>query len=108
MFWGVQILMRGTALKFLSRQNIAGGPTMSVEQVVLVCFLMAVQGSRRLYESVTLVKRSSSKMPFATFLLGIAFYLGTGIAVWIHGSRESILNASFCRTHQLTQRCCIW
>jgi len=87
LFWGFQIFTRGTALKILSGNHTADGPAMSIEQVVLVWFLMAVQGSRRLYESATLVKRSSSKMPFVAYMIGIVYYLAMGIAVWIHGSR---------------------
>ena len=94
-FWGFQILMKGTAMEYLSQKSSTSGPAMSVEQIVLIWLLMAIQGSRRLHESVTLAKRSSSKMPFVAYMLGIAYYSALGVAVWIHGSRESILNTSF-------------
>lgn len=58
---------------------------MAMEQVFLAWSLMAVQGLRRLCESITLVKPSSAKMWFVHWFVGIAFYLAVGVAVWIEG-----------------------
>ena len=69
--------------------SAVGSPSsMSKEQVVLVWFLMAFQGVRRLYESITLTKSSTSTMPISHYLLGMLHYLAMGIAVWIEGSSQ--------------------
>ena len=86
-FWGFQIFTKGMVLRTMSGNSTSENSTMSVEQVVLVWLLMTIQGSRRLYESVALVKRSSSKMPLVAYFIGIFYYLAMGVAVWIHGSR---------------------
>lgn len=59
---------------------------MSVSQVMVCWALMMVQGVRRLRECLVFSKPSSSRMWFVHWLLGIAFYLATGIAIWIEGT----------------------
>ena len=59
---------------------------MSADQVLLTWSLMAIQGFRRLMESITLARPSKSKMWFVHWLLGVSFYLAIGIAVWIEGA----------------------
>lgn len=87
MFWGVQLLAQGAAVRALASYSLAKSPekSMSSEQVFLTWSLMAVQGIRRLYESVTLAKPSSAKMWFVHWFIGIGFYLAVGVAVWIEG-----------------------
>ena len=62
--------------------------SMSVDQIALTWSLVSIQGIRRLLESLFLVKPSSSSMWFVHWLLGIAFYLAMGIAVWIEGAGQ--------------------
>jgi len=88
-FWAVQILTHGRAFNFLaslSQQANAGG--MTVNQVLLAWCFMTIQGTRRLYESITLTKPSQSKMWVGIWLLGIAFYIFMGISIWIEGICE--------------------
>ncbi|MCJ1479750.1 3-oxo-5-alpha-steroid 4-dehydrogenase [Lambiella insularis] len=85
-FWGLQILARGSALRMLSPKLSIGHSTMSIEQVILVWSLMTTQGLRRLCESITMMKQSSSTMPFAAYLVGAVYYLLIGVGVWIEGS----------------------
>lgn len=59
---------------------------MSVDQVMLCWVLMMIQGARRLQECFVFSKPSSSDMWFVHWLLGIAFYLAAGIAIWIEGA----------------------
>lgn len=61
---------------------------MTVNQLTLSWTLMALQGSRRLYESFTLTKPSQSKMWVGLWAIGIAYYLFMGISVWIEGIGE--------------------
>ena len=87
-FWGVQILGRGSVLKKFARLADNGDSTlsMSMNQVTLLWSLMLIQGIRRLVESVFVMKTSASSMWFLHYLLGIGFYLIMGVAVWTEGA----------------------
>ncbi len=87
-FWAVQIFTRGLYLKAVNEIN--GPPNgqhiMTANQAVMAWALMSAQGTRRLLESVMITRMASkSKMFIAHWLLGIAFYLAMGVAVWIEG-----------------------
>ena len=88
LFWGFQSTMKGSAVTALAKYEPVTASTMSLEQVVLVWALMITQGIRRLLESITLLKRSSSTMPIVHYLIGIVFYLSIGVGVWIEGSSQ--------------------
>lgn len=114
LFWGWQILTKGIALKALSQNVLDSGSAqiMSKEQISLVWCLMAFQGVRRLYESITLLKISSSTMSVAHYGVGIFYYLAVGVAIWIEGSSqyqhgENITNewvsAYLCRNYSLNK-----
>lgn len=62
---------------------------MSMNQIALVWLLMAVQGIRRLSESMTSSMASSSKMWFGHWIIGLWFYLAVSFAVWIDGAGVS-------------------
>ncbi|KAK6208189.1 hypothetical protein LQW54_007098 [Pestalotiopsis sp. IQ-011] len=88
-FWAAQYLYGGAILTVLCEYQVArrSAPTMNIQQVQLVWLLMALQGTRRLYECFYVLRTtSSSKMWFVHWLLGCAYYLGIGVAVWIEGS----------------------
>lgn len=59
---------------------------MRFEQVLVTWLLMFAQGSRRLYECLALSAPSKSKMWFGHWSLGLLFYIGTGLAVWVEGA----------------------
>lgn len=91
LFWAQQIMMRGFTFNFLARLYEASSyhhPSMNTVQVLIVVFLMGVQGSRRLYECITLNKPSTSKMAGPAWILGIMFYLVMGVSVWVEGIRR--------------------
>ncbi|KAI9048971.1 hypothetical protein LZ554_006820 [Drepanopeziza brunnea f. sp. 'monogermtubi'] len=85
-FWGYQIYNHGPAIEVLAAYTTRKDGTMTVNQVFLAWTLMAIQGSRRLYESITLTKPSQSKMWIGLWLIGMAYYAIMGISVWIEGS----------------------
>lgn len=91
LFWGTQILTKGSVLEFLCHS--VGFSTqakgMAVDQVTLTWSLVAIQGVRRLLETSLLVQSSRSKMWFVHWLLGIAFYLALGVSCWIEGAGMS-------------------
>jgi len=89
-FWAYQLATNGVIFRlFASRYASDGQIGMTANQILITWALMAFQGSRRLYESVTLLKLSSAQMPLASYALGIAFYLAVGVAVWAEGMRKS-------------------
>ncbi|KAI0115072.1 hypothetical protein F4814DRAFT_440095 [Daldinia grandis] len=88
-FWAVQFLSRGKILEFIvTNQAPRETSSMSINQVVIVWALMSLQGARRLYEYVAIVRPSPSKMWIVHWLLGVAYYFCTSISIWIHGSRS--------------------
>lgn len=86
-FWAWQYLTRGSVLRIIATwQDRAGRSSMSLEQIYIAWLLMALQGSRRLYESLFVFKPGSSPMWFIHWALGAAFYAVISLAVWIEGS----------------------
>lgn len=89
LFWAYQFLNRGYVLQLIANMAIDNSkprPAMQMDQIVLVWFMMLVQGIRRLLECCLLMKTSSSSMPLGGWLVGVSFYIGVGIAIWIEGS----------------------
>ena len=89
-FWLIQIGTGGSILRSLCASNLdeVAVASMSVDQVLLTWSLLTLQGVRRLLESIKWNKSSASKMWFVHWLLGIAFYLAMGMAVWMDGAEE--------------------
>ncbi|KAI0013670.1 hypothetical protein F4779DRAFT_625162 [Xylariaceae sp. FL0662B] len=92
-FWAVQYIYLGSVLESIARKQASEAQnSMTINQVILVWFLMSLQGARRLYEYVAIIRPSSSKMWIVHWLLGNAFYLCTSVSIWIEGS-TSIWNS---------------
>jgi 3-oxo-5-alpha-steroid 4-dehydrogenase 3 / polyprenol reductase len=89
-FWAVQIYTQGTAFEFLASFSKSRPATMTTNQVFLAWLLMAIQGARRLYESITFTKPSESKMWAGLWIIGMAFYVFMGISIWIEGTSVSL------------------
>ncbi|KAF3064714.1 Polyprenol reductase [Daldinia childiae] len=88
-FWAAQFLSHGNILEFIVKNQAPSEiSSMSINQVIIVWALMSLQGARRLYEYVAIVRSSSSKMWIIHWVLGIAYYFCTSISIWIHGSRS--------------------
>ncbi|CAG8312088.1 unnamed protein product [Penicillium nalgiovense] len=87
-FWVAQLLSRGVVFQAIASRVSEDHQrhSMSLTQLVICCVLLAVQGSRRLWECFIFSKPSSSQMWFMHWLLGLAFYLAAGVAIWIEGS----------------------
>lgn len=58
---------------------------MTFHQVLLTWLALLAQGSRRLYESHAFSRPSKSTMWVGHWLLGLAFYIGLSLSVWIEG-----------------------
>jgi len=85
-FWGVQIFTRGKVLQFMTSHTQQTTSGMTLNQVVLAWMLMTLQGSRRLYECITLSRPSQSKMWIGLWAVGNMYYVFMGISVWIEGT----------------------
>lgn len=93
-FWAWQYVRRGAIMGSLAQAQVRSGPSASCMELGRVFFawlMMALQGTRRLYECFFVVKPGRSPMLFAHWALGIAFYTAMSISVWIHGSGTSLL-----------------
>ncbi|KAF8863854.1 3-oxo-5-alpha-steroid 4-dehydrogenase-like protein [Acephala macrosclerotiorum] len=84
-FWAHQIYTQGPAFEFLTAHSNTSHEGMTSNQVFLAWLFMTIQGSRRLYESITLTKPSQSKMWVGLWLIGIVYYIFMGLSVWIEG-----------------------
>lgn len=87
-FWVAQLLSRGVVFQAIASRVSEDHQrhSMSLTQLVICCVLLAIQGSRRLWECFVFSKPSSSQMWFMHWLLGLGFYLAAGVAIWIEGS----------------------
>ncbi|KAJ5774350.1 hypothetical protein N7457_009246 [Penicillium paradoxum] len=87
-FWVAQFLLRGVVFQAIASRVSEEHQkhSMSMSQLIVCWALLAIQGSRRLWECITFSKPSSSRMWFVHWLLGLGFYLAAGVAIWIEGS----------------------
>ncbi|KAL8371526.1 hypothetical protein RB595_001356 [Gaeumannomyces hyphopodioides] len=94
-FWAYQYAVGGSAIRLLAssqhpdlpENKLASRISPHAAQGVLVAWtLMALQGVRRFYEQVFVAKKSASTMWVIHWMLGTAFYMVMGIAVWIEGA----------------------
>lgn len=93
-FWAIQIITRGRFFDILASRQVAYDDekqrsTLSTNQIFIAWSFMAIQGTRRLYESIIFGKASKSKMWVVHWILGLLYYSATGIAIWIEGSSKS-------------------
>ncbi|CAG8951586.1 hypothetical protein HYFRA_00007502 [Hymenoscyphus fraxineus] len=85
-FWAFQIYTQGPVVRFLAFSAAQKpGTAMTIQQLSIAWLLMAVQGSRRLYESIIFAKPSRAKMWFGLWIAGLGYYFFMSIAVWIEG-----------------------
>ena len=106
--WAYQLLVPGSSMKvWLENTSTKRGCSMTAQQILLTWSMMAFQGLRRLGESILFARPTTSKMSFLHWLVGIAFYLVMGVAVWSEGAgqlrrpltlqaREKIFRGSSC------------
>ncbi|KAG9246391.1 3-oxo-5-alpha-steroid 4-dehydrogenase-like protein [Calycina marina] len=86
LFWGYQIFTGGKVFQFLVSYTDQSTSGMTFNQVVLAWTFMTTQGTRRLYECVTLTKPSQSRMWIGLWAIGMLYYVFMGISVWIEGT----------------------
>ncbi|KAJ5923802.1 hypothetical protein N7466_007989 [Penicillium verhagenii] len=87
-FWAIQLVFRGRVFQLIATRisEEHARQSISLTQVLICWILLAIQGSRRLWESYKFAKPSSSQISVAHWALGLGFYLAAGVAIWIEGS----------------------
>lgn len=99
-FWTAQYLQDGkddNVLKIIAERQVETVPTSSTAtgaQLVLVWGMMLLQAIRRLYECFVVMKPSKSTMWFLHWIMGLGFYFGISMAVWVEASGEYYQMAS--------------
>lgn len=89
LLWASQLLLPNSIFNAITVEaHERDAPWMTWRQVALTWILMLVQGSRRLFECLAFYRPSSSQMWVGHWVLGIAFYVVTSIAVWVEGVCE--------------------
>lgn len=94
--WALQYFIDGPGLLgFLASRQVAlapDAPTMAGSQIVILWVMMFVQAARRLYECFVVMKPSTSTMWFVHWVLGLGYYFGVSVAIWVEGSGMSSLH----------------
>lgn len=87
-FWAVQFFRDGSLLHdWALRQAASTSPSsLASGQVMIAWFLMILQATRRLWECKFVMKPSKSTMWFVHWVLGLAYYCGVSVAIWIEGA----------------------
>lgn len=90
LYWLTEVALHRPVFQLVAEFVSPQRSTMAFSQVQIAWALMLTQGSRRLYESLTLSKSSQSRMWFGHWALGVLFYVCTSVAVWIEGICKSL------------------
>ncbi|KAK4548652.1 hypothetical protein LTR36_009563 [Oleoguttula mirabilis] len=85
LFWASQVVTGGPAYRAVVQLTADRSVSMTFRQVIVAWAMMMIQASRRLYECLAISNPSSSQMWFGHWLIGIFFYTGMSIAVWVEG-----------------------
>lgn len=106
-FWVTQLSTRGPGFRavvgHMNHDRLE--KSMSIHRVMVCVALMLIQGGRRLYETIEFAKPSNSKMWVVHWLLGLVFYAGITIAVWIEGAGTYRMTWNFMTREKLTRLC---
>ncbi|CEJ89484.1 hypothetical protein VHEMI05324 [[Torrubiella] hemipterigena] len=95
-FWAWQILTRGTVLKLIVERQAAllentaaateADRAANLGRLFVAWTMMFMQGSRRFYECMFVLKPGKSGMLVAHWALGLLFYAFIGVSLWIENS----------------------
>lgn len=90
-FWAWQFATQGRVMRALiggqdQGKAVKAADSDALGRIVVAWVMMAVQGSRRLYECVAVTKPGSSPMLAVHWLLGLIFYGVMGVSIWIESS----------------------
>lgn len=92
-FWLHQYITRGSIMSFLitqqSRYQQMQGKGTDLSRTAVAWALLAVQGARRLYESLVVQKRGKSSMSAIHWAVALVYYGCISVSIWIEGSGKS-------------------
>ncbi|KAK4177051.1 hypothetical protein QBC36DRAFT_139907 [Triangularia setosa] len=96
LFWLGQYLLDGRVLGYIAQQEArknGRGGKMHFVQMAVGWGMMLLQGLRRTYEHAFIVRPSpESTMWVVHWVLGLGFYVGIGVGIWVEGAGDAILN----------------
>ncbi|KAI0431423.1 hypothetical protein F5Y09DRAFT_340692 [Xylaria sp. FL1042] len=97
-FWAIQFITHGYVMELILKNQLSKSTSssMTLGQVILVWFFMGLQGARRLYEYLAVLRPSSSRMWIIHWLLGNIFYLCTSVSIWVEGSGSIQCSSQSC------------
>jgi 3-oxo-5-alpha-steroid 4-dehydrogenase 3 len=87
LLWIADYALSGPISSHIAAYVNTSRPTMTFHQVFIVWLVVLAQGSRRLYECHAFSRASTSTMWVGHWVLGMAFYLGLSVAIWIEGTQ---------------------
>lgn len=113
LFWAVQFACKGWVFRVLVDWQVHYDDgnegqdrvmySMTLRQVLLAWGMVFVQGCRRFWECLALPQSpSKSQMWIGHWVLGIGFYTGLSVAVWVEGARKSVPSITFTPLRILT------
>lgn len=86
-FWALQYVLKGSIMRAMAQaQSRSDKPSVESGRIFVAWCMMAIQGLRRLYESLFISKPGSSPMWAPHWILGLVFYTVMSVAIWIEGA----------------------
>ena len=93
MFWLHQYTTRGSVMSFFINQQSHNqqmqGKGTDLSSTAVAWALLAIQGARRLYESLVVQKRGKSSMNGIHWAVALVYYGCISVSIWIEGSGKS-------------------
>lgn len=90
-FWPGEILgLQGPLWRMFRDYTPTSSLSMTFPQLQTTWAMLFAQSARRLYECLDLPSSSESQMFVGHWVMGIAFYAATSVAVWVEGIGKSM------------------
>jgi 3-oxo-5-alpha-steroid 4-dehydrogenase 3 len=86
LIWAADYALSGPISSHIAAYVNTSRPSMTFHQVFIVWLTVLAQGVRRLYECKAFSRPSKSTMWVGHWVLGMAFYIGLSVAIWIEGT----------------------
>lgn len=98
-FWAWQFFTQGDVMKWIAEKEASltdgsirlkdAGYATSLGRILVAWTMMAMQGSRRLYECGFVLKPGKSRMLVVHWALGLLFYAFISVAIWVENSGKT-------------------
>lgn len=87
LLWAADYALSGPLSTYIVAYVDSSRPSMTFHQVLITWFAVLAQGSRRAYECHAFARPSKSTMWVGHWILGMGFYAGLSVAIWIEGTQ---------------------